>query len=184
MTNKEHKIKTWEVCYDYGPHMSTEILVQAKTAEQARKKAIDTAKLRGHHPLINYIKEHKMPRETKEQRLARIEQERVAREAQERAEYFPRVMALLVRATNLQWEIKVPDATRFELYDREDEEDFYVLAEYLPAEAWRLEDLEDAVARVERQREEAARKELARQVALNKLTEEERQLLGLKPYLL
>ena len=44
-----------------------------------------------------------MTRETKEQRLARIEQERALREAQERAEYFPRVMKLLVRARGLGW---------------------------------------------------------------------------------
>ena len=74
--------------------------------------------------------------------------------------------------------------TRFELYDRDNEEDYPVLAEYDAREAWRLDVAEEQAERAEFAREEAARKELARQVALNKLTEEERQLLGLKPYLL
>ena len=98
-----------------------------------------------------------MARETKEQRLARIEQERVAREAQERAEYFPRVMALLVRARGLGWEINVPDVTRFELYNREDEENYPVLAEYDAREEWRLDVAEEQAARAEFARDEAAR---------------------------
>ena len=119
-----------------------------------------------------------MPRETKEQRLARQEQERVAREAQERAEYFPRVMALLARATNLYWDINVPNVDSFELVDRDNNERYTIFVEYKEGHLL-LDEAEFAVDQVQRQREEAARKELARQVALNKLTEEERKLLGL-----
>jgi hypothetical protein len=125
-----------------------------------------------------------MARETKEQRLARQEQERAAREAQERAEYFPRVMALLVRATNLQWNITVHNVNGFELHDRDNEERHTIFVEYDPREAWKFDVAEEQAARAEFAREEAARKELARQAALNKLTKEERELLGLKPYLL
>ncbi len=125
-----------------------------------------------------------MARETKEQRLAREEQERTARETQERAEYFPRVMKLLVRARALGWEINIPDVKTFVLVDCDNDECYTIFVEYDPRGAWKFDVAEEQAARAEFAREEAARKELARQAALNKLTKEERELLGLKPYLL
>jgi hypothetical protein len=133
---------------------------------------------------LNPVGTPKMPRETKAQRLARQEQERAAREAQERAGYFPRVMELLVRATNLGWEIKVLNVNGFELHDRDNEERYTVFVEYDAAEVGWLDHVEVEVAQAEFAREEANRKELARRVALAKLTDEERKLLGLNPYLL
>jgi hypothetical protein len=119
-----------------------------------------------------------MPRETKAQRLARQEQERVAREAQEQAEYFPRVMTLLMRARGLGWDINVPNVDSFELVDRDNNERYTIFVEYKEGHLL-LDEAEFAVDQVQRQREEAVRKELARRTALNKLTEEERKLLGL-----
>jgi CHASE3 domain sensor protein len=120
-----------------------------------------------------------MPRETKAQRLARQEQERVAREAQEQAEYFPRVMTLLMRAGGLGWDINIPDVKTFELVDRDNDERYAIFVEYDARETWMLDEAESAVERAKRERDEAIRKELARRTALNKLTEAERELLGL-----
>lgn len=49
-------MKKWVVCYDYGPHMATEVIVEARYADTARKRGIAAAKARGHHPLINWVK--------------------------------------------------------------------------------------------------------------------------------
>lgn len=49
-------MKKWVVCYDHGPHMATEVIVEARYADTARKRGIAAARAKGHHPLINWVK--------------------------------------------------------------------------------------------------------------------------------
>ncbi len=49
-------MKQWVVCYDYGPHMTTEVVVAARYADTARKRGIAAAQAKGHSPHINWVK--------------------------------------------------------------------------------------------------------------------------------
>jgi len=120
-----------------------------------------------------------MPHETKEQRQAREAAEKAAREAQERQEYFPRVMKVLARATNLYWDIQVPDEKKFVLLDTNRTEQYTFPVAYDAREEWRLEVAERAVSAAEEAQAEARRKIEIRNQALSKLSQEERQALGL-----
>lgn len=119
-------------------------------------------------------------RETKEEKLARLAQARAAEEQALKASYPHRLMTILERATNQNYELRVRDGA-FELTDRDNPRDgTYTLppsptlhCEGALAELdWRL-DLKEKAER------EARRRVEVRNAALSKLSAEEREVLGL-----
>ena len=120
-----------------------------------------------------------MARKTRTQREAEAQAAREQQEVEAQAEYPSLLMNALERATNLSFELEVRNGT-FRVTDRDSPKDVWELTySYTPdADAdldmlrWELEQREAAEA-------EANRKWLARQAALAKLSEEERELLGL-----
>jgi hypothetical protein len=121
-----------------------------------------------------------MARETKAERLAREAAEKLAQQAAQAATYPQRLMALLERAQNVSFELKVKDG-EFLLEDRDDRRDRTIALtltlsvdneEALQALDWRVELKEEA-------EREAQRRVLVRNQALNKLSLEEREILGL-----
>jgi chaperonin cofactor prefoldin len=123
-----------------------------------------------------------MAKETKEERLARLVAEREWVEAEEAATYPQRLMALLSRAQAVNHELQAnPDLT-FTLYDRDDLSNNYKYTLNLFYSTNSEELLNDLTWRVElkeQEAREAERKYQVKQAALNKLSEEERELLGL-----
>ena len=119
-------------------------------------------------------------KETKAQRLEREAAERAAREAEQAATYPQRLMALLERATALNFALDVK-AGAFVLYDRDVRHpDIHTInLEHSFAAELSLGDLEFALGFKHDERVEAEWKFLAKQAALAKLTKEERELLGL-----
>jgi len=123
-----------------------------------------------------------MPRETKAQRLEREAAERAAREAEQAAQYLPKLMAALEEATKKNnYELTVVDGV-FKLRDRDGES--WVEAHFLhpvyTQEDWdQLESLVWDLKMKAEARAEAERKYLVKQAALAKLSKEERELLGL-----
>lgn len=119
-----------------------------------------------------------MARETKAERLAREHAEREEREATAMAHYFPRLMAALARATNeYYFELTVKEGM-FKLVDR-NSSDTYVLSPTWTREAWELDNLESELASLDRERAEQARLTEVRRQAFAKLSDEEKQALGL-----
>ena len=121
-----------------------------------------------------------MARETKAQRLEREAQERAAYEAEMAATYPQRLMAMLERATKLNFELEVYDG-RFVLSDRDDryERAVELTLAYSLENQEGLHELDWRVDMKENAQREAERQEQVKRAALNKLTEEERELLGL-----
>jgi hypothetical protein len=126
-----------------------------------------------------------MARETKIQRLAREEQERVAYEAELKATYPQRLMDMLERAQKVNFELTIKDG-KFLLEDRDAsrysvmERDIVSLTlTYDSQNKQAIQELDWRVERKEEAEREAQRRALARNQALNKLTQEERDLLGL-----
>lgn len=121
-----------------------------------------------------------MARETKAERLAREAAERAVYEAEMAATYPARLMAMLERATRQNFELEVRDA-KFVLSDRDDRRDRVVelTLEYSTENQEALHELDWRVDVKEQAALEAERKRNARANALNKLTKEERELLGL-----
>jgi len=120
-------------------------------------------------------------KETKAQRLEREAAERAAREAEQAATYPQRLMALLERATALDFALDVK-AGAFVLYNRDVRHpDIHTIdLEHSFAAELSLNDLEFAVGLKHMlEHVEAERKFQAEQAALAKLTKEERELLGL-----
>ena len=121
-----------------------------------------------------------MARETKAQREARLEAERLALVAVAKATYTERMMALLARAVQENFEMTV-DANEFKLSDR----DSRFRNEYWVAPVWaevadvQLYELEMAVEDKEQARAEREQRANVRAAALAKLTAEEREELGL-----
>jgi hypothetical protein len=121
-----------------------------------------------------------MARETKAQREARLEAERLALVAVAKATYTERMMALLARAVRENFEMTV-DADEFKLSDR----DSRFRNEYWVAPVWaevadvQLYELEMAVEDKEQARAEREQRANVRAAALAKLTAEEREELGL-----
>ncbi len=122
-----------------------------------------------------------MARETKAERLAREAAEKLAQQAAQAATYPQRLMAMLERATKANFELTVKDG-EFLLSDRDDRSAGWTVLTMiwgtenegeLQELDWRLEIKEEA-------EREAQRRMLVRNQALNKLTQEERELLGLK----
>lgn len=122
-----------------------------------------------------------MAKETKQMRLEREATERAERETQARESYLPRLMLLLERAQKANFNLSVEDGV-FVLTDR-DERDYDRLVVSLTYEEddWD-NDFNKLTREVEWKEERSAeenRKYLAKQVALAKLSKEEKELLGL-----
>ena len=121
-----------------------------------------------------------MARETKAERLEREAAEKLVQQAAQAATYPQRLMALLERATNANFELTVKDG-EFLLEDRDDRSAGWTVLTMiwgtenegeLQELDWRLEVKEEA-------EREALRRVMVRNQALNKLSIEERQILGL-----
>lgn len=122
-----------------------------------------------------------MVKETRKMLIEREEKERAERGIQERETYLPRLMTLLERAQKVNFELSVKDGV-FVLHERDDRDfgDIKVPIVY-EGDDWDsgFNFLERYVGWKEDQIKEANRKFLAKQVALAKLTQEERVLLNL-----
>lgn len=121
-----------------------------------------------------------MAKETKAQRLGREEAERAALLEEMKTSYMSRAMTLFERADNVNFEMKVRSGV-FVLWDSDKRhaETFNVLPEWTEDAEDKLYDLDFAVSMKEEQQAEARRLVEVRCNALNKLTEEEREVLGL-----
>jgi hypothetical protein len=121
-----------------------------------------------------------MARETKAQRDARYDAERDARLAVAKASYPQRLMAVLERATKMNFELSVMNA-EFRVEDRDDRRaDMYLLPyEFSTKADDTLQSLEWEVESKEEARAEYERKANLRATALSKLTAEEREALSL-----
>lgn len=121
-----------------------------------------------------------MARETKAERLAREAQARLAKEEALKASYPERLMVMLERATNQNYELLVRNGA-FVLTDRDDPRDgTYALSPMSDSSSeealWELDwklDIKEAAER------EARRRAEVRNGALSKLSAEEREVLGL-----
>jgi hypothetical protein len=123
-----------------------------------------------------------MPRETNAQRFAREKAEEQARVEETKAEHFPRLLMALEKATNIGWDISVK-AEIFTVHDRDNEESYEVPVKYTNWHCGHLLNMLEAAIDTEiRRLEEAGRKAAVRKQALSKLTEEERQILGINEY--
>ena len=122
-----------------------------------------------------------MAKETKAERLAREAAERERVEAEEVATYPQRLMALLARAQAANYEVQAGTDLTFTLYDRDDRYNYkYMLNLFRSGDAEvSLYELTWHVELKEKEAREADRKYQVKQAALNKLSEEERELLGL-----
>ena len=121
-----------------------------------------------------------MARETRAQREAREEAEREAYEAELARTYPQRLMAMLERAANQNFELTVSNG-RFVLEDRDDRRDRTVelSLEYNRENQEALHELDWRVELKEERAREAERRAELRRAALSKLTAEEREELGL-----
>jgi len=121
-----------------------------------------------------------MTKETKSERTARVAVELTMYYEEQRVTYPQRLMALLQRAQAANFEVKVKDMT-FLLHDRDDSYNKATLdLKYGSDTDEELHRINREVEWKEEREAEAIRKFLARQVALDKLTEEEKELLELK----
>ena len=119
-----------------------------------------------------------MARKTKEQRLAEVQAELEQRRYLAASTYAPRLMAVLERADQY-FQFSVKDGL-FRVLDLDNYRDEYLLSySYSPDADDILFDLEWAVQRKEDARAEAERRATVRKEALNKLSDEEREVLGL-----
>ena len=119
-----------------------------------------------------------MARKTKEQRLAEVQAELAQRRYLAASTYPSRLMAVLERA-DLYFQFSVKDGL-FRVANMDDYRDEYLLSySYTPDADEILSDLEFAVQRKEDARAEAERRANVRKAALNKLSDEEREILGL-----
>jgi flagellar basal body-associated protein FliL len=121
-----------------------------------------------------------MARETKAERLAREAAEAAAFAAEQAATYSQRLMALLERAVNANFELTVKDG-EFLLEDRDDRRDrtIALTLTYSKANKEALQELDWRVEMKEEAEREALRRVTMRNAALAKLSKEERELLGL-----
>jgi hypothetical protein len=121
-----------------------------------------------------------MARETKAQREARWDSERDAQLAISRASYTERMMAVLERAVRENFELNVSNG-KFVVEDRDERR----VSPYVVQPVWSetadmdLYSLEVSVELKEEERAERERRANLRTTALNKLSQEEREALGL-----
>ena len=122
-----------------------------------------------------------MPRETKQERLAREQLERQMQQAAEASEYPMKLMEVLERAVKANFELTVKDQL-FVVRDRDESwnEPVTLSLTYSTVDRDNLEQLERDVAYKEAEAAEESRKFAVRSAALAKLNQEERELLGLK----
>lgn len=121
-----------------------------------------------------------MARKTREQLLAERKAAEEKQDAVDAAAYFPRLMAAMELATNnFGYGLRVYNGA-FVLYDSVEREEVDPLpGEFKRDVLYTLNRLEHELAYRARLRAEEEARELARKAALAKLTDEERQLLGL-----
>jgi hypothetical protein len=121
-----------------------------------------------------------MARETKAERLAREAAEKLVQQAALAATYPQRLMALLERATNANFELTVKDG-EFLLNNRDAyrAEAVALTLTYSEANEDALQALDWRVEMKEEAEREAQRRVMVRNQALNKLSLEEREILGL-----
>jgi hypothetical protein len=121
-----------------------------------------------------------MARETKAERLAREAAEKLVQQAALAATYPQRLMALLERATNANFELTVKDG-EFLLGNRDAyrAEAVALTLTYSEANEDALQALDWRVEMKEEAEREAQRRVMVRNQALNKLSLEEREILGL-----
>jgi hypothetical protein len=124
--------------------------------------------------------ELKMARETKAQREARLEAERLSQLAVAKTTYVERMMAVLARATKENFELRVLD-DEFVVSNRDDSRatPYFVKPVWSEVADVNLFELEMSVEFKEEARAESERRYQAKQTALAKLTKEERELLNL-----
>jgi hypothetical protein len=123
-----------------------------------------------------------MARETKAQREARLEAERLELVAVAKMTYTERMMALMARATKENFELTVDsDANEFKLSDRDSRfrNEYWVRPVWAEVADVQLYELEMAVEDKEEARAEREKRANVRATALAKLTTEERAELGL-----
>ena len=121
-----------------------------------------------------------MARETKAQREARLEAERLSQLAVAKTTYVERMMAVLARATKENFELRVLD-DEFVVSNRDDSRatPYFVKPVWSEVADVNLFELEMSVEFKEEARAESERRYQAKQTALAKLTKEERELLNL-----
>ena len=124
-----------------------------------------------------------MPRKTKAELRAEYEAAEELRIAEEKAQYFPRLMKALERATNQHnYELLVRDGM-FDLRDRDSDRSWNdpvkLSPEYSRVDQENLDRLEWNLDDKDEERREQERRMELRRIALSKLTEEERAELGL-----
>lgn len=120
-----------------------------------------------------------MTRKTKAEKLAEQEALRQVQEEQHRQEYLPRLMQSLEKVQKYGYEVVIKEGKMLLV------EQFHREPEYTFSLGWSwdnqydLEVLEDKLAQWDRAYAEELARAAAKQAALNKLTKEERELLGL-----
>ena len=122
-----------------------------------------------------------MARKTKAEQAAEREEARALQEAHDFAAYPSRVMAALEEATQKNnFELTVRNKL-FVLLDRDRPRDtpFNMTMTHTPTSQWALEALESTLEELEMERAHARAQAVVRELALAKLTKEERELLGL-----
>ena len=122
---------------------------------------------------------NKMTRKTRAEKLAEQEALRQLQEEQARQEYLPRLMQSLEEAQKYGFEVVIKEGNLnlVEQFHRDHKYTFSL--EWSWDDQYDLEELEDKLAYYKREREEELARTAAKEAALNKLTAEERKLLGL-----
>lgn len=120
-----------------------------------------------------------MPRKTKAEKFAEREAQRQLEVEQYQQEYVPLLMKWLEQAQRFGYEVGVKEGklTLTQPFHREAEFTFGL--EWNRINHCALEELEMRVIQLNREREEELARIAAKEAALNKLTAEERKLLGL-----
>ena len=122
-----------------------------------------------------------MARKTKAELTAERQEARALREAEEFAQVPSRLMAALEDATQKNnFELTVKNSA-FVLMDRDRPRDtpFTMTMTHTKTSQWALESLERTLEEMEMDRAHARAQAAVRAAALNKLTKEEKELLGL-----
>lgn len=121
-----------------------------------------------------------MPRKTKAQKMAELAAIQQQQAEQLIKDYFPKLMSLMERASNVYADISVQNGKFIVSLSSERLQDQYVFSAQYDEESQNfLYTLEYTLERIEQQRAEAERKIKLRNEALAKLSDEERAALGL-----
>lgn len=120
-----------------------------------------------------------MARKTKAEMLAEQEALRHREEEQARQEYLPRLMQSLEEAQKYNYEVVIKEGKLNLGLPFRREPEYTFSWGWTWSDQYQLEELEDKLAQYKREREEELARIAAKEAALNKLTAEERKLLGL-----